>query len=373
MSNRTGIYFAFQGLLMAVLLLLFLYEYEPGEGWLPRFAFLLAALAATLYAVRRIPPIAIFVADAVLVALMLVWSHRGTHLYLAYVLVVLGTALTRSWTQSLLVTVVSSALWVTFTKTTDESFWLRLLFLWVVSSLCAILAHDSQEEEERNRERAVQYERMAAIGRLAAEVAHRIKGPLTTIKVNAEVLAHKRPAPELQQIQDETDRCKDILKNLLDLGRIEEADHEPLDLREPVRLAVESLKARLRKHRVEVALEGLDGPLPVLGDQSLLQEAVSALLHNAVDAEPRRLTVRALKRRDAASVEVRDDGRGIARADLERIFTPFFTTKGAQGSGLGLSAALRILQKHGGTIEAHSDGPGRGAMFRLTLPLKERA
>jgi len=67
-------------------------------------------------------------------------------------------------------------------------------------------------------------------------------------------------------------------------------------------------------------------------------------------------------------VSVEDDGRGIRKEDLERIFEPYFTTKGKDGSGLGLSAALRVLQKHGGSIEAFSDGPGRGARITLTIP-----
>ena len=369
MSSRKGIYFAFQGLLMAVLLLLFLYEYRTAEGWLPRFAFLLAALAGTLWAARRAPPVWLFVFDAGLVALTLTWTHRASSLYLLFLLIVFGTALTRRWTHSLVVTVVSSVLYLISSGRPDEAFWLRLLFLWVVSSLCAILAHDSQEEELRHRERTVQYERLAAIGQLAAEVAHRIKGPLTTIKVNAEVLSHKDARPELTQIIEETDRCKDILKNLLNLGRIEEMDLSPLDLREPVKLAVESIEARFKKFGIKVKLEAPAGPVAVLGDQSLLQEAVSALLHNAAEAKPKRVSVRASAARGWAAVEVEDDGRGVRRADLEKIFTPFFTTKGPEGSGLGLSAALRIMQKHGGTVEAYSEGPGRGSLFRLTVPL----
>jgi signal transduction histidine kinase len=113
-----------------------------------------------------------------------------------------------------------------------------------------------------------------------------------------------------------------------------------------------------------------------------MQEAMLAVLHNAVDAVRAggriRVTARTASgkfdwrglswRPSLCAVTVEDDGRGIQAADLERIFEPFFTTKGKDGSGLGLPAALRVLQKHGGSIEAVSDGPGHGSRFTLSLP-----
>lgn len=382
MSSRKGIYFAFQGLLMAVLLLIFLYK-SHGPEWLPRFALLLAATVASLAFVRLAPlgkgwaQAVLFIGDALLATLTMSWAQRNWNLFLIYVVILLGTALTRSWKQSLFVAGVTSILYLAAPGSYDEIFWLRFLFIWVVSSLLTILSLDSQENEQLHRERAVQYERLAVIGQLAAEVAHRIKGPLTIIKVNAEVLSHKYKAPgaakELEQIQEEVDRCRDVLRNLLNLGRIEELDLVSVDLAESVRLALASVESRLKKQGVVVRTQGLDKRLPVLGDQSMLQEAASALLHNAADAKPKRLEVRLTVERRWVSIEVEDDGRGIERADLERVFQPFFTTKGRDGSGLGLSAALRITQKHGGLLEAHSDGPGRGALFRLSLPLGGKA
>ena len=78
-----------------------------------------------------------------------------------------------------------------------------------------------------------------------------------------------------------------------------------------------------------------------------------------------------LRRAEVCEVSIRDDGRGIAPEDRDKVFEPFFTTKGSHGSGLGLSAALRILQKHGGDIEARSEGPGKGACFVLTVPSRK--
>lgn len=403
--DRRGTYFAYQGLLTAVLLLLFLYQYRVVEGWLERFGFLLAASLAMLVFLRlaRLETLnrpgvqaGLFVTDAVLASLTLHWTNSHSDLYLVYFLIIFGTALTRSLGQSFVVALVTSLLYLLSAWTPSAGFphytgfWLRVNFLWVTSAMLAILSRDTQqargEEEEKYRERLISIERLATLGQAAGEVAHRIKGPLTTILVNAEVLAHrfaksKDVVKELSEIQEEVGRCKEILKNLLDLGRIEEMDRERLDLRQPLKFALESVAARFKKQGIAHELDGADRPLPVVGDQSLLQEAIAAVLQNAADALPKggRVRIRvettgrvwgaALNgRRQQLMLSIEDDGKGIEAKDQERIFQPFFTTKGRDGTGLGLSAALHILQKHLGSIEAFSEGPGRGSRFTLTLP-----
>ncbi len=404
-TGRRAVYFAFQGLFVAVLLLIFLYQYHSLAGWASRFLFLTAVAGSSLVFLQLASAailgnwyfqVGLFMGDAALASLILHWTQRGSDLYLIYFLIIFGTALMRSLTQSLVVAVVTSGLYLVSAWHPPQGwpheagFWLRLNFLWVSSALLAILSRDSRqaqgEVERRHQDRLVQYERLAALGQLAGEVAHRIKGPLTTITVNAEVLAqrgHRTPVElkELAQIRDEVGHCRDILKSLLDLGRIEEMDHARFDLRESLRSALDALAARLQQKRVRLAVS-LEEPLPVEGDAVLMQEAILALLHNAADAVSAggrvRVTARVASGKfgwrglswqpSFCEVIVADDGRGIQTADLERIFEPFFTTKGKDGSGLGLSAALRVLQKHGGSIEAFSDGPGRGARFTLMLP-----
>ncbi|MEK7859662.1 MAG: ATP-binding protein [Elusimicrobiota bacterium] len=403
--DRRGIYFAFQGLLMAVLLLLFLYQYRGIEGWVERFFFLTGVLGGSLVFLRLASietlslwyvQAGLFLGDAALASLTLHWAQPRSDLYLIYFLIIFGTALTRNLTQSLVVALVTSLLYLLSGWSPvrgfphDTGFWLRVHFLWVTASLLAILSRDAQqaqaEQEEKYRERLVQIERLATLGQVAGEVAHRIKGPLTTILVNAEVLAHrfaksKETVKELKEIQDEVGRCKEILKNLLDLGRIEEMDFSPVDLRDPLRFALRSLEPRLKKGGIRHEVSGVEEPLMVDGDQSLLQEAISAVLHNAVDAAAHGGRIKVSVRGDGhwlpwrspqaapASyvLTIEDDGKGILAKDLERVFQPFFTTK-ADGSGLGLSAALRILQKHKGTVEAQSGGLGLGTRILLTLP-----
>ncbi len=391
--KRRAVYFAFQGLLMAVILLLFLFQGQGHEGWILRFSLLMTFVAASMALIRLVPDAmlergwfqaGLFLSDAVLATVILSWIQPRAELFLIYTLIVFGSALTRSARQSLVVAGVTVALYFIAWWRPDAwipqspVFWLRFLFLVVSAVLLAILARDSQsaqdEDKRRYDERLIQVERLATLGRVAAEVAHRIKGPLTTIAVNAEVAAHrhgddKNTLKELTQISEEVQRCKEILKNLLDLGRIEEMDTETLDLRVPVERALALIKPQAAERKLRLEPSGLEGPMMTRGDESLIQEALYALLQNAVEAASRggRIRVSAETFGGRHRLSVSDDGAGVARGDLEKIFQPFFTTK-KEGSGLGLSAALRIAQKHGGTVEADSAGAGQGARFTLVLP-----
>lgn len=415
MDDRRSVYFSFQGLLMSVLLLIFLYQYKfqwhDPSAWINRFYFLVLALVVSLLILRLATretlakwwfQAGLFIGDAVLASLTLYWTQPQSDLYLIYFLIIYGTALTRSLGQSFVVTVVTSLLYLgsawrpyhAFPVST--AFWLRFLFLWSSSALLAILSRDTQraqeDQEQKYQGRIIQIERLATLGQVAGEVAHRIKGPLTTIMVNAEILSvrhgkSKEIVKELAEILEEAGHCKEILKHLLDLGRIEEIDFTRVNLCDAVRFALKSVEPQLRQLGLHVKTAGLEAPLTVMGDPSLLQEAIAAILQNAVEASrrggPIQLSVTAQeppfgwKKLSSLPgsyvVTISDEGKGVDPKDLENIFQPFYTTKGPQGSGLGLSAALRIFQKHRGTIEAYSDGPGLGARFTLTIPKVSRA
>ncbi|MBI4059889.1 MAG: hypothetical protein HY403_00510 [Elusimicrobia bacterium] len=391
--KRRAVYFAYQGLLMAVMLLLFIYQGPGQAGWTPRLILLLAYLAVSMTLIRVVPDATLargwfqaglFLSDAALASVLLSWIQPRTELFLIYTLIVFGSALTRSARHSLVVAAVTIALYfVSWWRPgaglpQGAVFWLGFLFLVVSAALLAILAHDSRaaqdEEKRRYDERLIQVERLATLGRVAAEVAHRIKGPLTTIAVNAEVAAQrhgddKKTLKELAQISEEVLRCKDILKNLLDLGRIEEMDAESIDLRLPIERALKLIEPQAAARKLHLEPSGLEKPMKTRGDASLIQEALYALLQNAVEASRRggRIRMSTATSGGRHRLSVVDDGAGIVRENLEKIFEPFFTTK-KEGSGLGLSAALRIAQKHGGTVEADSGGVGRGARFTLVLP-----
>ncbi|MDE2490340.1 MAG: hypothetical protein KGM24_05795 [Elusimicrobia bacterium] len=394
-ARRRPVYFAFQGLFMAVLLLLVLLR--PGPRDTPALGALASLLLGSLLALRLVGDATLsrewfqstlFVGDALVAALVIGRTRTGSDLFLLYLLLVFGSALTRSARQRLAVAGLTVVLflatgWRGRGWAASEEFWLRALFLAVSAALMAVLARDAgqaRDDERRLYEsRLVQVERLATLGRVAGEVAHRIKAPLTTIAVDADVLAQRHaddPATrrELDEIRAEVERCKGILKDLLDLGRIEEMDVEPLDLRAPARAALSSLETLAKSRRVRLAVSGLDRPLPARGDATLLREALSALLQNALEASPQGGEIR-VSARTAGGVHrvcVADDGSGLEPAELVRAFEPFFTTKKGVGTGLGLSAALRIAAKHGGTVEGESAGRGRGARFTLAIPAAPR-
>ncbi|MFI5363926.1 MAG: sensor histidine kinase [Elusimicrobiota bacterium] len=392
-ERRRAVYFSFQGLFMAVLLLLVLFQGpgRPGDGILGSLA---ALLVVSLLLLRLSPDevlarwwfqAGIFVGDAVAATLTLRFMRPQADLFLLYLLLVFGSALTRSARQRLVVAgaTIILYLWTGWRQfhgwPSQPEFWLRAVFLAVSAALMAVLARDTRQaqDEQRRRyeERLVQIGRLATLGRVAGEVAHRIKGPLTTIAVDAEVLAHrlggdKDALKELAEISGEVERCKRILKDLLDLGRIEEMDIMPLDLRAPVRDALKALATQARSKKIKTSSSGLAAPMRARGDATLLREAVAALLQNAIEASREGGTVRVAASTDGGfhRILVADDGAGISLEDLERIFEPFFTTKKGEGSGLGLSAALRIAAKHGGSVEAESAGRGRGSRFTLLIP-----
>ncbi len=326
-----------------------------------------------------------FVGDALVATGVLMWLSPKADLFLLYLLLVFGSALTRSAKQRWIIAIVAIALYLVtgwrpvLGWPTNPEFWLRAVFLAVSAALMTVLASDTRKAQEdqsrRFEERLVQVGRLATLGRVAGEVAHRIKGPLTTISVDAEVLSsrlsHDKAAlKELHEIRDQVERCKTILKDLLDLGRIEEMDMRPLDLAVPLRAAVKAISSQAKRRSIKFVVAGLDHKMRAKGDITLIQEAVAALLQNALEAakDEGQISLTASTAGRWHRVAIVDDGVGISSENLERIFEPFFTTKKGEGSGLGLSAALRIAAKHGGTVEVDSAGPGRGACFTLVLP-----
>jgi two-component system, NtrC family, sensor histidine kinase HydH len=219
-------------------------------------------------------------------------------------------------------------------------------------------------------------EQLAAVGQLAAGVAHEVRNPLTGMKLLVEAaLRPNRPRPlteeDLRIIHGEIARLEEIVQHFLDFARPQPLRRSPVDLREATARSVELTRGRARQQEVEVAVESPDEPLPLLLDSGQFQTVLVNLLLNALDAMPHggRVTVRLERDGPEARLTVRDSGPGIAPELLPRLFTTFASTR-PTGTGLGLSLARRIVSEHGGRIEAgnHPDG---GACFAVNLPLEE--
>lgn len=234
--------------------------------------------------------------------------------------------------------------------------------------------------------RIAQAEKLAAIGTLAAGVMHEINNPMATIAACAESLLLRledqkegRTFPPdsdeyLRIIDNEVHRCKRIIDGLLDFSRPKEATKEPLDVNYVIEQTLFLLKhhTRFKKLTVTTSLDPEIGP-DVAGNPEQLVQVFMALLLNATDAMSDRGTITIRTRRGRAAdewviAEVIDEGNGIPRSEITKIFEPFYTTKApGRGTGLGLSICYGIVADHGGRIEADST-LGKGSIFRVILP-----
>jgi len=232
------------------------------------------------------------------------------------------------------------------------------------------------QEQERDLLRA---EQLAAVGHLAAGVAHEVRNPLTGIKFLVEAaLRPVNPTPltteDLGLIRQEIARMERTVQELLDYSRTPPPDRRPHDLRELVSEAAGAARSRAERKPVAVRVEIPDDPLPASVDRDQLLSLLTNLLFNAIDAAPpgSEVGVRAAAAPEGKlTVEVTDDGPGIDPAVADRLFTPFATTK-TTGTGLGLTVARRVARDHGGTIIA-ADRPSGGTCFTLTLPAGENS
>jgi signal transduction histidine kinase len=243
-----------------------------------------------------------------------------------------------------------------------------------VQEKAAALERALAELRERTRQ-LIHAEKMASIGQLAAGVAHELNTPLNTILGYSQMLAKQVGDPALREecaaVESATKRCRDIVQSLLSFSRKSDGFRAPRRVNKVIGRAVSFLKHDLERKRVRAVLELEKAPLEVVADENQLEQVFLNLASNAIDAMPEggRITVRTERRGDRIAIEFADTGTGIAPEALPRIWEPFYTTKAAgKGTGLGLPIVARIVEEHGGTIEAASE-QGSGTTFTIVLPL----
>jgi two-component system NtrC family sensor kinase len=233
-------------------------------------------------------------------------------------------------------------------------------------------------ERRRLDQQVVQSGKLAAVGELAAGVAHEVNNPLFAILGLTEFLAKdaepgSKAAERLQMIRESGEEIREIVRALLDFARENPEERQLVPFNHVVRQAV-TLMRRTNAHKgVELVATYTEDDRLVRASANQLKQVLLNLISNARQAMPEGGTVWIETAIDDgwATVTVADDGPGVDEAVADRVFEPFFSTRGQpEGTGLGLSVSLGIAQAHGGTLTLDRGRP-RGAAFTLRLPLGE--
>ncbi len=218
-------------------------------------------------------------------------------------------------------------------------------------------------------------ERLAAIGRVTAGVAHEFKNPLNSMRLWLETLKEALPKDQdlpkqaLQVLDSEIDRLDNVVKRFLNFTRRVEVHLEEAQLADILKEVLSVARPQLERAKIQTAvLLPIDVP-PVNVDRQLIKQAIQNLVSNAMEAMPNggKLSVALSRRGDMAEIAIGDTGAGIPPEHRARIFQLFFTTRPG-GSGIGLADTFRFVQLHNGSIDFTSE-TGRGTTFRIELPL----
>jgi two-component system sensor histidine kinase PilS (NtrC family) len=213
-------------------------------------------------------------------------------------------------------------------------------------------------------------ERLAAVGRLAAGLAHEIRNPLASLSGAVQLLGEKSEAPLFDIVLREVHRINELVEEFLDTARPLKLSIAQVDITSLVNGVVGAFRNDPRyRDRVAIHVDCEGITEPVGADASRLSQVLWNLLLNAAQSSPGpcRVEVTAATVDRSLELEVKDDGPGIPPESQERIFDPFFTTRSG-GTGLGLANVHRIVRAHGGTVEVESE-VGHGARFILRFPL----
>lgn len=250
------------------------------------------------------------------------------------------------------------------------------------NQMAAALKERDERLKEFTKRKIMESERLAIIGQLAANVAHELNNPLQGIVTYSGLLLEKEICDEparqnLQKIAIQANRCREIIRGLLDFSRQKKPDKTLSSVNALLRGCISLVENQALFHNIQV-IQNLDEHLPMIViDPSQIERVFLNLIINAAEAMDGtgRLTLTTRLNPDANSIEIemKDTGHGITEENLERIFDPFFTTKETgHGVGLGLAISYGIIKEHKGEVLVESE-LGKGATFIVSLPVLVKA
>jgi len=234
-------------------------------------------------------------------------------------------------------------------------------------------------ENEKHQYNSIEY-----ISQLTGGLAHEIRNPLSTLKVNLQLLAEdiqemagreddnaRRSLLRIQRMQDEVNRLRDILDDFIQFVGHHQLNLQPLDLNHQIDQLVDFYEPQAQANSIRVLKQYAPEPLACRIDADLIKQALLNLFINAQQAMPDGgdLMVRTGRSDSQARIEITDTGIGIPPDVRNRIFEAYFSSKKG-GTGLGLAMTKRIIEEHKGSIAVHSE-PGKGTSFTILLPLNE--
>jgi len=229
----------------------------------------------------------------------------------------------------------------------------------------------------------LQIEKMASLGKLSATVAHELNNPLEAILTYAKLIArrirkeqltelYRQTLEDVELIARETDRCGNIVKNLLLFSKKQVGEFSLAPVKDIVDKASRLVQHHLTISNIQLQTSYQSDNLTMMCDENQIQQALVALFVNAVEAMPEggvlQVEISQSETDDEVLITISDSGVGILPEDLPHVFEPFFTTKeGGKGVGLGLSVVYGIMERHGGRISVSSHS-GNGTTFKLAFP-----
>jgi len=238
--------------------------------------------------------------------------------------------------------------------------------------------HSMSEELSNREEQIIQSKKLSSLGILTAGVAHELTNPLNNISMIAQTygdlydkLSREERIEFMNKVEGETERIKEIVKNLLDFSKPKEVNLNEADINSTVQKALRLMQNTLDISNIGLKLALREGIPHVFIDENQIHQVLVNLITNAVHAMPAGgklfIATRPGKDKDSVEVTVMDTGKGIPPEFLPHIFDPFFSTKGEGGTGLGLSVSYGIIKNHKGDIRVESK-PGVGTTFTIDLP-----